>query len=175
MLYKIIVRDITRFTIIYSIFLIGFSQSFYILFLGYRRNDTLYINNSTINKREYNIMSNVLESFIRMFIMSLTEFAVLFEQLEQCELKTIGKITFIVYMLLVTMLLMNLLIAMMTDTYQRVSENHLEYLRQWSAIVLNMEQSFDSETRLQFQRRYSVPLDRKGIGLLMKIRITVSN
>jgi hypothetical protein len=107
--------------------------------------------------------------------MSLTEFAVLFEQLEQCELKTIGKITFIVYMLLVTMLLMNLLIAMMTDTYQRVSENHLEYLRQWSAIVLNMEQSFDSETRLQFQRRYSVPLDRKGIGLLMKIRITVSN
>jgi hypothetical protein len=129
MLYKIIVRDLSRFIIIYCIFLIGFSQcklyfsqryskcliniqylAFYVLFLGYRRNDPRYTNST---KREHSIMSNVAESFIRMFIMSLTEFAVLFEQLEQCDLRTVGKLTFFIYMMLVTMLLMNLLIGML--------------------------------------------------------------
>lgn len=56
-----------------------------------------------------------------------------------------------------------------------MSENQLEYLRQWSAIVLNMEQSFNPEIRLKYQRCYSVPLEGKGIGLLMKIRLTVIN
>lgn len=108
MLYKIILKDLIRFIIIYCIIVVGFSQSFYILFLGYRRNDPNYANTT---KRENSIMTSVGESFIRMFIMSLTEFAVLFEQLEQCELRTIGKIMFFFYMLLVTMLLMNLLIG----------------------------------------------------------------
>ncbi|KAI6201301.1 Nanchung [Aphelenchoides besseyi] len=167
MLYKIIIRDLIRFFIIYCVFLIGFSQSFYVLFLSYRRHDPRH------NPKDGTIMSNVAESFVRMFIMSLTEFAVFFEQMEQCHLSTLGKVTFMIYMLLVTMLLMNMLIAMMTNTYTEVAANSLEYLRQWSAIVLNMEQSFDPETRLKFQRCYSVPMeDGKGIGLLMKIRLT---
>ncbi|KAI6188024.1 Ion-trans domain-containing protein [Aphelenchoides besseyi] len=133
----------------------------------YRRHDPRH------NPKDGTIMSNVAESFVRMFIMSLTEFAVFFEQMEQCHLSTLGKVTFMIYMLLVTMLLMNMLIAMMTNTYTEVAANSLEYLRQWSAIVLNMEQSFDPETRLKFQRCYSVPMeDGKGIGLLMKIRLT---
>lgn len=37
-------------------------------------------------------MYNVGETFIRMFIMSLTEFAVLFEQLELCDLNLIGRV-----------------------------------------------------------------------------------
>jgi len=56
-----------------------------------------------------------------MFIMSLTEFTVLFEHLELCDLRIIGKLMFViyaiyskslfrfvVYMLLVTMLLINM-------------------------------------------------------------------
>jgi hypothetical protein len=36
-----------------------------------------------------------------------------------------------------------------------------------------MEQSFDPETRLKFQRVYSIPMEGgKGLGLLMKIRLT---
>ncbi|KAI6177064.1 Nanchung [Aphelenchoides bicaudatus] len=195
MLYKIIVRDLSRFVIIYCIFVIGFSQSFYILFLGYRRNQPFFY-----KKEEKSIMLNIAESFIRMFIMSLTEFAVLFEQLEQCELRSLGKITFIIYMLLVTMLLMNLLIAMMTDTYNRVSANSLEYIRQcmFTSNITSRVSIFrvccsfeygtkfwqvnqdlvcqivnlDSEARLRFQRCYSVPLDGKGIGLPMKIRLS---
>ncbi|CAD5222224.1 unnamed protein product [Bursaphelenchus xylophilus] len=166
-LYKIILREISRFIIIYSIIVIGFSQSFYILFLGYRRDDPKY------DPREGNIMSNVAESFIRMFIMSLTEFAVFFEQLEMCELTILGKITFIIYMLLVTMLLMNMLIAMMTNTYTEIAANGLEYVRQFAAIILNMEQSFTPENRLKYQNMYSSPMsDGHRISLLMKQRLT---
>lgn len=121
-------------------------------------------------------MSRVAESFIRMFIMSLTEYSVLFDHLEQCDLATIGKVTFMIYMLLVTMLLINMLIAMMTNTYTEVSASSLEWLRQWSAIVLLMEQSFDPETRMKYQRHYSIPMeDGKRIALLLKLRTTVSD
>uniref|UniRef100_A0AC34GPH0 Ion transport domain-containing protein n=1 Tax=Panagrolaimus sp. ES5 TaxID=591445 RepID=A0AC34GPH0_9BILA len=168
MLYKIIIRDLIRFFMIYCIIMVGFSQSFYIIFLGYRRNDKDF----DIEK-EGTIMYNVGETFIRMFIMSLTEFAVLFEQLELCDLNLIGRITFIIYMLLVTMLLINMLIAMMTNTYTEVSANSLEWLRQWSAIVLMMEQSFDAPTRMKYQRQYSIPMDDgKRIALLLKLRMS---
>lgn len=78
-------------------------------------------------------------------------------------------------MLLVTMLLINMLIAMMTNTYTEISANSLEWLRQWSAIVLMMEQSFDAPTRMKYQRQYSIPMDDgKRIALLLKLRMSVS-
>ncbi|VDK44106.1 unnamed protein product [Anisakis simplex] len=170
MLYKIIMKDLLRFFIIYCVIAIGFSQAFYVIFLGFNRNDPrLKVN------EEGSVMRHVPESFIRMFLMSLTEFTVLFDQLDDCELAVVGKITFVIYMLLVTMLLINMLIAMMTNTYTEVSENSLEWLRQWSAIILMMEQSFDPATRLKYQSMYSVPMeDCKRIALLLKLRIPVS-
>lgn len=87
MLYKIIARDLSRFFIIYSIIVIGFSQAFYIIFLGYRRGDP----NFNI-KEDGTIMYNIPESFIRMFLMSLTEFTVFYQQLGECRLATIGKV-----------------------------------------------------------------------------------
>ena len=62
--------------------------AFYIIFLGYKRNDPNYHS----ERREKSIMSNVAESYVRMFIMSLTEFSVFFEQLEDCEHTVIGKV-----------------------------------------------------------------------------------
>lgn len=88
-----------RFFLIYLVIVIGFSQgttpsaaiifpAFYIIFLGYKRNDPNYQS----ERRERSIMSNVAESYVRMFIMSLTEFSVFFEQLEDCEHTVIGKV-----------------------------------------------------------------------------------
>lgn len=143
--------------------------AFYIIFLGYRRDDQTFD-----IEEEGTIMSSVPESFIRMFLMSLTEFSVLFEHLEHCDLTKLGKIMFMIYMLLVTMLLINLLIAMMTNTYTEVSASSLEWLRQWSAIILLMEQSFDPATRMRYQKHYSIPMeDGKRIALLLKLRMTV--
>ena len=88
----------------------------------------------------------------------------------------IFQITFVVYMLLVTLLLINMLIAMMTNTYTEVSGNSLEWLRQWSAIILMMEQSFDPATRLRYQRRYGIRFDGgEKLVLLLKDKMTVSS
>lgn len=169
MLYKIIVRDLNRFFIIYVIIGIGFSQAFYVIFLRYNRPDDPEFD---IHK-DGTIMSSVPESLIRMFIMSLTEFTVFFEHLEYCELAIVGKIAFVTYVLLVTICLMNLLIAMMTNTYTEVASLGLEWLRQWSAIILLMELSFDPATRLKFQKQYSMPMDNgQRIGLALKLRMS---
>ncbi len=78
------------------------------------------------------------------------------------------EILFVVYMLLVAVLLINLLIAMMGDTYEKIAEakkgtvctywimslsilTSAEYLRQWAAIILNMEQSLKREERIDAQ------------------------
>ncbi|CAI4222328.1 unnamed protein product [Auanema sp. JU1783] len=165
MLYKIIIRDLMRFFLIYLVIVVGFSQAFYIIFLGYKKK-------YTGNIRDRNIMGNIAESYVRMFIMSLTEFSVFFQQLEECEHTMIGKITFVIYMLLVTLLLINMLIAMMTNTYIEVSGNSLEWLRQWAAIIMMMEQSFDPTQRLKYQRDYSIIMeDGKHLALLIKTKL----
>ncbi|KAK0396408.1 hypothetical protein QR680_001707 [Steinernema hermaphroditum] len=172
MIYKIIVRDLLRFFVIYCIIVAGFSQAFYVIFLGYRRDDKTFD-----IRKEGTIMYNVAEAFVRMFMMSLTEFSVFYEQLEQCELATIGKIAFMLYLLLVTMLLTNMLIAMMTNTYNQISGNSLEWLRQFSAIVLMMEQSVSPATRLRYQKMYSFPLDgktHKDSAVALRIKIPES-
>uniref|UniRef100_A0AC35U522 ANK_REP_REGION domain-containing protein n=1 Tax=Rhabditophanes sp. KR3021 TaxID=114890 RepID=A0AC35U522_9BILA len=170
MLYKIIIRDLIRFFLIYSIIVIGFSQSFYIIFLGYKRVNGV----SQMQKDDSNIMGHIAESYVRMFIMSLTEFAVFFEELQHCDLTTLGKVTFMVYMLFVTILLINMLIAMMTNTYDEISEQSLEWLRQWSAIILMMEQSFSPKKRLGYQKQYSTQMAcGSRLALMVKQRISL--
>uniref|UniRef100_A0A914XNB4 Ion transport domain-containing protein n=2 Tax=Plectus sambesii TaxID=2011161 RepID=A0A914XNB4_9BILA len=167
MLYKIIVRDLLRFFIIYCVIVIGFSQAFYIIFLRYQPDDPTF--DIAVNGT---IVSDIFESFSRMFIMSLNEFSVFYEQLNDCELAVLGKITFILFIVLVSLLLINMLIAMMTNTYEQISSNSLEWLRQWAAIVLMMEQSVDPVKRLEYQNAYSIPMkDRKRCALLLKIRL----
>ena len=63
----------------------------------------------------------------------------------------------------------------MTNTYTEISANSLEWLRQWSAIIMMMEQSFDPKTRMRYQQMYSIPMeDGKRIALLLKHEMSVS-
>ncbi len=81
---------------------------------------------------------------------------------------------FILFLALVSLLLINMLIAMMTNTYEQISSNSLEWLRQWAAMVLMMEQSVTPAKRLEYQNAYSIPMkDRKRCALLLKIRLPV--
>ena len=65
---------------------------------------------------------------------------------------------------------------MMTNTYTEISANSLEWLRQWSAIIMMMEQSFDPKTRMRYQQMYSIPMeDGKRIALLLKNQMSVSS
>ncbi|KAI6177884.1 Transient receptor potential cation channel subfamily V member 6 [Aphelenchoides bicaudatus] len=113
MVYTIITRDIIRFFMIYLIFVMGFSQAFYILFLACERKDMEILNdakaadplNPTLKQTEHrvNIMSNPVESILRSFIATIGEFTVLYRELSNCilpELEIMGKILFLVFEIL---------------------------------------------------------------------------
>lgn len=62
-----------------------------------------------------------------------------------------------IYMIMVTLLLVNMLIAMMGNTYQLVNETQKEWFRQWAKIVLVVEQSVSTEIRKEERLKYSHP------------------
>lgn len=46
-----------------------------------------------------------------------------------------------IYMLVVYILIINMVIAMMGNTYQLINDTTKEYLRQWAQVVLAIEHS----------------------------------
>uniref|UniRef100_A0A1I7T9P5 ANK_REP_REGION domain-containing protein n=2 Tax=Caenorhabditis tropicalis TaxID=1561998 RepID=A0A1I7T9P5_9PELO len=138
MVYKIIVRDMLRFLLIYSFFLMGFAQAFFVIFKSCERAEIVYQekhnyteDDEYIEKFE-NIMGDGWEAVMRMFIMSVGEFGALYKNLNECKssIAPQSKVFFILFELIVTVMLLNLLIAMMTRTYEKIAETEKEWKRQ---------------------------------------------
>lgn len=148
MVYKMIMGDLLRFVAIYLVFVLGFSQAFFVLFLSHYSRD----GNSD------NYFQDPVESIMAMFIMSMQEFADMYNQFDNIQYPTVAKILFIMYMGLVALLLVNMLIAMMGNTYQIIAETRNEWQRQWARIVLVVERGVSPGERLQNQTLYSQPM-----------------
>jgi len=127
MIYRMLFSDVLRFCIIYMVFLAGFSQAFFVLF-------------------DENGMEGFVLCLKQCFVGMLGDF----------ELDTYAETTFqyvsvsllIAYVVVVTILLLNLLIAMMGDTYGNIIEHstqlwHLERAR----IVFAIENEMSVEER----------------------------
>lgn len=145
MIYKMIVSDLLRFVIIYLIFVAGFAQAFFIIFRSHKSppgNANIYF-------------SNVIDSFMTMFLMSINDFADAYGEFDNTDHPTLGKFLFLVYMILVSVLLVNMLIAMMGHTYEDIASRPNEWLRQWARIVLAIERSMSKEERAANQTKYS--------------------
>ena len=69
------------------------------------------------------------------------EFADKYGELDYTRHAIVGKLLFLVYMVLVTLLLINMLIALMGNTYTKINAASNEGLRQWARIVLAVEQT----------------------------------
>ncbi|KAK6183595.1 hypothetical protein SNE40_011044 [Patella caerulea] len=141
---QIIGWDLVRFAIIYGIFMTGFSQA---MFLVFRRTHT------------QNQFQTPSEAHMGMFIMSVGEFVDIYDTFKDSKHEAMGKIVFVVYMLLVTLLLINMLIAMMADTYHNMAGTKKYWFRQWARIVLMLEEDMCYKSRLQFQEKYSQKMD----------------
>ena len=91
------------------------------------------------------IMENAFEGIMRMFIMTLGDFTVIYPRMRLCRLAYFGKVTqrvysqrcthisqmlFIIYEILVSIMLINLLIAMMARTYEEIAGTAKEWKRQ---------------------------------------------
>ena len=79
MIYTIFLRDMIRFFAIYSIFLVGFSHAFYLIFVACERARIAR------NEDRLNILENILEGVLRLFIFTIGEFTFFYKEINQCE------------------------------------------------------------------------------------------
>ncbi|CAD6199037.1 unnamed protein product [Caenorhabditis auriculariae] len=160
MVYTIITTDLVRFAMIYSIFLIGFSQSFYVIFTSCERAAKVLNRNNPGASEFTNIMENPIDALLRTFIMTIGEFSVLYREMAACDaslMRNLGKIMFLIFETFVSILQFNLLIAMMTRTYETIFLTQKEWKRQWAQVILMLEMSLSPESRRMHLLQYSRP------------------
>lgn len=147
MLYKILRGDMIRFVLIYVIFLMCFSQAFYSLF-----------RNSNPANEKYETFPGTVMS---MFLMTLQEYD--FTDFDDTRIPALTKTVFILFMFLMPILLLNMLIAMMGETYEkqlRENRSRKDWVAQWAKVVIFLERAFSDKELLGFQKAYSVLRDQ---------------
>lgn len=86
MIYRMVVGDLLRFVCIYMVFVMGFSQAYYIIFLSFDNSQ------EEDPEPELNPISSPMESFISMFLMSLGNFGDYYGGMEFTEHETHAKV-----------------------------------------------------------------------------------
>ena len=131
MIFSMITGDMFTFSIIYIIFLFGFSQTFF------------YIMKSTSEDGMY---GSYMTTWIALFHMTLGEYE--YEDFTGSPYSSMARIVFVLFQILIPILLLNMLIAMMGNTYAIViSTADKEFLKQVSlyihTIIISMHLSFN--------------------------------
>ena len=156
--------DLLRFCIIYFIFVMGFSQAYYIIFLSFTKEEE----GEDGEDPEDNPMDTPMESIITNFIMSLGGFGNYWGLLEQTTHCLAGRLLIGIFLMLVYLLLVNLLIAMMGDTYGQVAAIKNEWMRQWARVVLLVERGIPPSQRLIEQNKYAEYMATGEKALILK-------
>ena len=104
---RVILSDLIKFGIIYLIFVLGFSQSFYIIFSSYHGN-----NEQSTKCRPGNPLKSISESIMNTILMSLNDFDRITCHFDQTSHSSLSNIMFLLYMPISAVLLINLFIAM---------------------------------------------------------------
>lgn len=169
MIYRMVMGDLIRFVCIYLVFVMGFAQSFYIIFLSFDNPTTP----DGIDDSESNPMPSPMESIVAMFLMSLTNFGDYFGTMERTNHEMEAKLLFVVFMVIVAVLLVNMLIAMMGNTYQKIAETRNEWQRQWARIVLVVERGVAPAERLKNFKQYTQPMSDGRRALVLRLNMNV--
>jgi hypothetical protein len=80
MIYRMITGDLLRFVLIYLVFVMGFSQAFFIIFLSFEKPDAP------------NPLGSPAESIMAMFMMSLSSFDSTFEAFQYTRHEVIANV-----------------------------------------------------------------------------------
>lgn len=168
MIYRMIMGDLLRFVSIYLVFVMGFSQSYYIIHLSFDNPLTPGGVDDTVS----NPMPNPTESIMAMFLMSLTTFGDYYTAFETTDHGWEAKLCFVIFMAIVAILLVNMLIAMMGNTYQKIAETRNEWQRQWARIVLVVERGVPPKERLTKLMWYSQPMSDGRRALVLRLNQT---
>lgn len=76
-------------------------------------------------------------------------------------------------MVIVAVLLINMLIAMMGNTYTKIAETKNEWQRQWARIVLVVERGVAPQDRLKKFNDYSQLMADGRKALILRLNMTV--
>ncbi|XP_074036359.1 transient receptor potential cation channel subfamily V iav [Leptinotarsa decemlineata] len=144
MIYSMITGDMLTFGIIYTIVLFGFSQSFFFLYKGYAGvNSTLY--------------HSYPSTWMALFQITLGNYD--YQELGSTTYPAVAKSVFAIFMVFVPILLLNMLIAMMGNTYAHVIEqSEKEWMKQWAKIVITLERAIPQSDAHHYLEEYSISL-----------------
>lgn len=150
MIYQMLMNDVLRFCVIYLVFLMGFAQAFFVLFesVGW---------------------SGFIVSIKTCFVAMLGDFEL--DQFADTPYTAVSVGLLVVYVVTITILLLNLLVAMMGDTYEKINEAaemqwHLERAR----IVFAIENEMSSEEREDPRNKYWTNVDGARFLQVLEVR-----
>lgn len=84
------------------------------------------------------------------------------------------QILFTIYLIIVSILIVNIMIAMMASTYLKRNMHKHEWIRQWGQIILAIEQNVSVSARLREQRNYTNLMIGGDRDFIVKGKLTVS-
>lgn len=154
MIYKMIVGDILTFASIYVLLLFGFSLAFYYLYKN--------VGEGIVT------MDSYIEALMISFQMTLGEFKARLPEFDKIYYADFTKTVFIAFMLMMHILLLNMLIAMMGNTYHQITKkSEKEWRKQWAGVILLLERSYTPDDLKKFQNKYAITLPTKQPGLMV--------
>ncbi|CAG0891540.1 unnamed protein product [Darwinula stevensoni] len=143
MIYSMVTGDMLTFAIIYAIMLLAFTQAFFFLYMGHEDVKDTYF-------------SDYFSTWMGLFHMTLGEYQMDHDLTSYPILTTF---IFGIFMVLVPILLLNMLIAMMGNTYASVIErSEKEWVKQWANIVINLERAESKSKAKEHLYSYSIKL-----------------
>ncbi|GFR04367.1 transient receptor potential cation channel subfamily V member 4 [Trichonephila clavata] len=147
MIYSMLVGDMFRFSIIYVIFMFAFTQAFFFLFKSQptERSDS---------KKRF---SSYPVTWMGLFHMTLGSYE--YEEFRETYYQKLTQLVFAMFMVFTPILLLNMLIAMMGNTYcEVITQSEKEWVKQWANIIVALERSIDSKSAREFVQTYSIKM-----------------
>ncbi|KAK6183600.1 hypothetical protein SNE40_011048 [Patella caerulea] len=164
MVYKMLTRDMVRFGIVYFFFCVGFGLGFSLLYRDMKDQSIRQTSNTENKQFALERFSTWYETVMTLFQMTFGEFK--YEIFNEARSPAITKLIFAAFIILVPILLLNMLIAMMGNTYHKIRvKAEKEWRKQRAKIIIVLERSFTRAQLVVKRDEYS-----DGCGSLVVIR-----
>ncbi|XP_050404943.1 transient receptor potential cation channel subfamily V member 6 isoform X2 [Patella vulgata] len=164
MVYRMLTRDMVRFGIVYIFFCVGFCLGFSLLYRDIEDQSISQIDFTEDKQFAIERFSTWYETVMTLFQMTFGEFQ--YEIFNEARSPEITKLIFTAFIILVPILLLNMLIAMMGNTYHNIRvKSEKEWRKQRAKIIIVLERSFSGAQLLANRDEYS-----DGCGSLVVIR-----
>ncbi|OUC42205.1 putative ankyrin repeat protein, partial [Trichinella nativa] len=155
-IYSMITGDMMRFALLSSVFLLSFGLVFNVL--GQNMIELQELNYCSISGREKKSSYTTYgETILTLFRAAMGGYE--YEQLECSYYSVLLKILFICYLVVMPIMLINMLLAMMGNTYTTIiSQAEKAWRFQLAEMVIRLERYYSKEKLAQFQLNYSIKM-----------------